>query len=121
MKLSGTADAGWGLRVTPVLKLQGGAPYGRFISANLNYNSAQLILVEPIGTRRQDTVTTVDFRVEKQIQLPRNARVGLFADVFNLMNSNTAVNINWRAGPAFEKATTVLGPRIAKFGVKFDW
>ena len=24
-------------------------------------------------------------------------------------------------GASFEKATTVLGPRIAKFGVKFDW
>ena len=34
------------------------------------------------------------------------------------MNSNTAININWRAGTAFEKATTVLPPRIAKFGVK---
>ena len=119
-KVSGTFDAGWGLRVTPVLKTMSGAPYGRFINATLNYG-AQLILVEPIGTRRQDTVTTVDFRVEKQIPLPRNARVGLFMDVFNVMNSNTAVNINWRSGPAFEKATTVLGPRIAKFGVKFDW
>jgi hypothetical protein len=31
------------------------------------------------------------------------------------------VNIDWRSGAGFEKATTVLGPRIAKFGVKFDW
>ncbi len=29
----GTVDAGWGLRVTPVLKMQSGAPYGRYISA----------------------------------------------------------------------------------------
>ena len=41
--------------------------------------------------------------------------------MFNAFNSNTAVNINWRSGASFEKATTVLGPRIAKFGVKFDW
>ncbi len=119
-KLSGTLDAGWGLRVTPVLKTQSGAPYGRFIQATMNYG-AQLFLVEPIGTRRQDTVTVLDFRVEKQVPLASNARVGLFFDLFNALNSNTAVNINWRSGPAFEKATTVLGPRIAKFGVKFDW
>jgi hypothetical protein len=37
-------DAGWGIRLTPVLKLQAGAPYGRVIAANLNYNAAQLIL-----------------------------------------------------------------------------
>ncbi len=122
-KLSGSVDAGWGLRVTPVVKLQSGAPYGRFFSTRageLNYGT-QIILAEPIGTRRQDTVAVVDFRVEKQLHFATRAKVGLFFDLFNAMNSNTAVNINWRSGAAFEKATTVLGPRIAKFGVKFDW
>jgi hypothetical protein len=120
-KLSGTVDAGWGMRITPVLKMQAGAPYGRVISANLNYNTAQLILVEPIGTRRQDTVSVFDIRAEKQIRFGDKARVGLFLDLYNLMNSNTNININWRSGAAFEKATTVLNPRIAKFGVKFNW
>jgi hypothetical protein len=115
-------EAGWGLRVSPVVKVQSGAPYGRFFAAALNYNSAQLFLAEPIGTRRQDTITTVDFRVEKQLRFAANkAHLGLFLDVFNALNANTAVNINWRSGASFEKATTVLGPRIAKFGVKFDW
>lgn len=95
-------------------------PYGRFIAAALNYGT-QLILVEPIGTRRQETVGIVDFRVEKQLRFADRAKVGLFFDMFNAFNSNTAVNINWRSGASFEKATTVLGPRIAKFGVKFDW
>ena len=67
-------------------------------------------------------MTLLDFRVEKQLRFAaEGARLGLFFDMFNAMNSNTAVNINWRAARRFEKATTVLGPRIAKFGVKFDW
>ncbi len=119
-KLSGTVDAGWDVRVTPVLKMQSGSPYGRYFTAAMNYGN-QIILVEPIGTRRQDTVSIVDVRAEKQIRFADRARVGLFVDVFNVFNSNTAVNINWRSGASFEKATTVLGPRIAKFGVKFDW
>jgi hypothetical protein len=121
-KFAGTIDAGWGLRVTPVWKVQSGAPYGRFITTTaLNYTPSQIVLVEPVGTRRQDTVSIVDFRVEKQLRFGPQARVGLFLDVFNTFNSNTAVNISWGSGAAFEKATTVLGPRIAKFGVKFDW
>lgn len=129
-KFSGTVDAGWGLRVTPVLKMQSGAPYGRYInvpgcSATVTTNcmnyGPQLVLVEPIGTRRQDTVTVFDWRVEKQVRLADRARVGLFFDMFNTLNSNTAVNISWLSGNRFERATTVLGPRIAKFGVKFDW
>jgi hypothetical protein len=123
LKFSGTVDAGWGVRVTPVLKVQSGAPYGRYFSTRaneLNYGT-QIILAEPIGTRRQDMVSVLDFRVEKQLRFAQRAKLGLFLDLFNALNSNTAVNINWRSGASFEKATTVLGPRIAKFGVKFDW
>ena len=39
-----------------------------------------------------------DFRVEKQFRFGSKARVGLFLDLFNVMNSNTDVNINWRVG-----------------------
>ncbi len=122
-KFSGTVDAGWGLRVTPVLKVQSGAPYGRFFvtrPGELNYGN-QIILAEPIGTRRQDTVSVFDVRVEKQLTFANRARVGLFFDLYNALNANTAINVNWRSGASFEKATTVLPPRIAKFGVKFNW
>jgi hypothetical protein len=129
-KFSGTIDAGWGLRVTPVVKSQSGAPYGRVVnvpgcSATVTVNcmnyGAQAILAEPIGTRRQETVTLVDFRVEKQVRFADRARFGLFFDLFNVLNSNTPVNITWTSGARFERATTVIPPRIAKFGVKFDW
>lgn len=119
-KLSGTVDAGWGVNITPVVKLQSGAPYGRFFNATLNYGN-QLILAEPIGTRRQDNIAVFDVRAEKRLRFGSKARAAVFVDVFNLANSNTAANINWRSGASFERATTVLGPRIAKAGVKFDW
>ena len=71
-KITSTIDAGWGLRVTPVIKMQSGAPYGRFFrpARELNYGT-QIILAEPIGTRRQDNVTVIDFRVEKQLRFAR--------------------------------------------------
>jgi hypothetical protein len=119
-KIVASFDAGWGLRVTPVLKSQSGAPYGRVINSVLNYGT-QLVLVEPIGTRRQDTVSVLDFRVEKQVRFAAKARAGLFFDLFNTLNANTPVNITWLTGSRFERASTVLAPRIAKFGVKFDW
>jgi len=129
-KVTATVDAGWGLRVTPVMKMQSGAPYGRYVNIPgcsatvvadcLNYGS-QLTLVEPIGTRRQENVALLDFRVEKQLRFAQKARVGLFVDMFNVMNANTNVNISWLGSARFERATTVLNPRIVKFGAKFDW
>ena len=102
--------------------MQSGAPYGRFITGDLNYNAAQ---IDPGRADRhapaghgQPCSTSAS---KSSCGSPTKARVGLFFDLFNAFNSNTAVNINWRSGAAFEKATTVLGPRIAKFGVKFDW
>jgi hypothetical protein len=106
-----------------MLQIQNGARYGRFFqtrAGELNYGN-QLILAEPIGTRSQDTVTVFNVRTEKQLRFGSKARVGLFLDLYNLMNANTAVNTNWRSGAAFERATTVMPPRIAKFGVKFNW
>ncbi len=108
-KVTASLDAGWGLRVTPVFKMQSGAPYGRFFqtrAGELNYGN-QLILAEPLGTRRQDNVALFDVRVEKQLRLADRARLGLFFDLYNALNSNTAININWRSGASFEKATTV--------------
>jgi hypothetical protein len=118
-KVHGTYEPAWGLRFTPVLKHQSGAPYGRYVSAALNYGT-QPILVEPIGTRRQENITVFDVRVEKQLRFDR-ARLGLFLDVFNVTNANPAINITWVTGPRYEFPTTVLPPRIAKFGVRFDW
>ena len=130
LKISGTVDAGWGIRVTPAFKASSGVPYGRYFSVagcsatvttNCSNYGTQLVLAEPIGTRRQDAIVLLDFRVEKQIPFATRGKLGLFVDLFNALNSDTAANINWRSGASFEKATTVIGPRIAKFGVKVDW
>jgi Carboxypeptidase regulatory-like domain len=121
VKVHGTVEPAWGLRFTPIVKHGSGVPYGRILLANLNYGNNQPILVEPIGTRRQEDITLMDMRVEKQIRLFEQARIGLFFDLFNIFNANPALNINWTTGPRFEFPTTVLPPRIAKFGIKFDF
>lgn len=120
-KLFGTFEPAWGLRVTPMLKSQSGAPFGRVVNAALNYNSAQPILVEPLGTQRQETVTLVDVRIEKRIPITQRLRAGLFFDVFNALNANTVVNLNWVTGPRYLYPITVVPPRIVKLGLKLDF
>jgi len=61
IKAYSTIDVGWGVRVTPVIKAQSGQPFGRILSASLNYGT-QTILVEPIGTRRQENIVATDRR-----------------------------------------------------------
>ena len=75
----------------------------------------------PLTQITPDNVTKLDWRIEKQIRFAQKGKVGLFFDMFNTFNSNVAINENWRSGASFLKATTVMPPRIVKFGAKFDW
>lgn len=129
-KINGTYEFPWQIRVTPALRFQSGQPYGRTILATnaygvggangINYGSAR-ILVEKIGTRKQDDIMIFDLRAEKYFTLPNSDRVGLFFDVYNLANSDAYQNITWNSGGSFERPSTIVPPTIARFGLKFDW
>jgi len=123
-KAHGTYQAPWNILITPALRLQAGQPYGRTINAGaangINYGS-QRILAEPIDTRRQDNIILADIRVEKVIKLGKGQSISLFGDGYNLTNSNPASNITWSSGSTFLLPVTIVGPRLARFGMKFDW
>jgi hypothetical protein len=123
-KAHGTYAAPWGVNITPALRMQAGQPYGRTISAaatnGINYGS-QRILTEPISSRRQDNIILIDARVEKTLRVGGGQTVGLFADAYNLTNANPASNITWSSGSTFLLPVTIIAPRLARFGVKFDW
>jgi hypothetical protein len=45
----------------------------------------------------------------------------VFIDGYNLTNANPAANITWSSGSTFLLPVTIIAPRLARFGVKFDW
>jgi outer membrane receptor protein involved in Fe transport len=120
-KLNGTWQSPWyGLVFNPALRHQAGQPFGRTILATMNYGS-QRILTEPIDSRRQSNFTLIDLRVEKAIKLGGSRRLSGFLDLYNLTNANPEENLVWGSGTTFLQPTVIVGPRIARFGVKFDW
>ena len=119
-KIAGTYTGPWDVRVTPFLLHQSGQPFGRTFGAVLNYSRTVSILAEPIGTRRMDHITLLDVRVEKGFRLGDAGRLAGFLDVFNILNANPEQNVNW-SSDAFLKPLSIVSPRIARIGVKFDW
>ncbi len=117
--------------MTPALKMSSGTPYGRYFSvagcsatvlSNCSNYGTQIVLDR--AARHEAPGEHRDPRHahrEEDLVFADRAKVGLFLDIYNALNADTLVNINWRSGASFEKATTVVGPRILKFGVKFDW
>jgi hypothetical protein len=119
-KINGSIDAKYGLRLTPAVRMQSGQPYGRTFLATMNYGS-QRILAEPFATRQQDNIVLVDTRVEKLLRVAKSRTVSVFVDGYNLTNANPAANINWGSGGTFLNPTTIVPPRLWRFGAKFDW
>jgi hypothetical protein len=118
-KASGSYDARWGIRVSPSYRFQAGQPFGRTFLATTNYGQ-QRILAEPIDAQSQRNFSLIDLRVEKSVALGRR-KVGLVVDVYNLTNSNAEQNINWASGSSYLAPSNIIGPRIVRFGGRFDW
>jgi len=66
-------------------------------------------------------ITILDVRVEKSFNVAGKRTVSAFIDGYNLANSNAATNINWCSGATYLTPSTIIGPRLARFGAKFDF
>lgn len=114
---SGTFRGPWKILLTPLLRHQSGQPFGRTLSASMNFGVIR-VLAEPIGTRRTDNVTLLDVRLEREVRRAGSRRFSVFVDVFNLLNANPEQEVNWSSGAAFLQPLTVVAPRIARVGLR---
>jgi hypothetical protein len=76
------------------------------------------IRVDKNGSFRQDASNVLDFRVSKILNVGARRLEGVI-DVFNVMNANTILQTGVLTGSTFNVPTQVLGPRLARVGVKF--
>ena len=77
-------------------------------------------LIAPSTFFQEPRIQQVDIRFTRTFRL-NNTRIQPQFDVFNLFNANPVLAIITRYGPAWRNATTVLGPRVMKLGVKVDF
>jgi hypothetical protein len=123
-KVNSTYQAPWDIFLTPALRVQSGQPFGRTFLAGaangINYGS-QRVLTEKLGARTQDNIVILDLRAEKRFKVAKGTTLSGFVDVYNISNSDAASNITWQSGTSFLLPSTIIGPRIARFGLKYDW
>jgi len=83
-------------------------PLARLVSTELRAGVTP-IRVERVGAYRGDSPTVVDMRIEKQFRHGSTKGFALFADVYNLLNSNAAQSQDNVTG----RRTTILdGERV---------
>jgi hypothetical protein len=119
VKVGGTFELPVGFRVSPLLRYQSGNNFGRTFVATLNSGSVTL-LAEPFNAERMPNAAVADVRVEKAIIVAKR-RVGLYFDVYNIFNTNAETNLSTSSGGSWLRPLTIIPPRIARVGAKFDW
>ncbi|HEX7283981.1 MAG TPA: carboxypeptidase regulatory-like domain-containing protein [Vicinamibacterales bacterium] len=126
-KASGTYEAPFGIRVSPLLRHQAGQNFARQISVGAAAATAAgaifsgTINAEPRNTRRHDNITVLDIRADRAFDLGNGIRVRALFDLFNLTNSNAAETRTVTTGGSFLRPTAILAPRTARVGVRVSF
>ncbi|MDP3716533.1 MAG: carboxypeptidase regulatory-like domain-containing protein [Acidobacteriota bacterium] len=127
LKASGSYDAMWGIRVSPVLRHQSGSNFARTISVPASAASANgliysgTIYAEPANANREDNIWVFDVRGEKTVNFGARTRARLFVDFFNITNSAASEAITRSTGSNYLRPAAILAPRTARLGLRFLW
>jgi hypothetical protein len=82
--------------------------------------TATIEMMPPKTYFQEPRIQQIDLRLTRTFGA-RSMRVMPQFDLFNVLNANSVQEIVRRYGPAWRNATTVLGPRVIKLGVKVDF
>lgn len=85
--------------------------------------------VEPYGDVKGPARHVLNVRGSRQFNLGGSKRLSIDIDVLNLINANTpwgsasgsGPGINWASGPTYGYAIRIMNPRLARFGVSFQF
>jgi hypothetical protein len=126
-KASGSYDAPYGIRLSPVLRHQSGVNYARELTlsapagilvAGVNNNR---IYAEPANANREDAIWVFDVRAEKTVELIGRTSARLFLDLFNITNSHASETISRATGSGYQRPSAILAPFTARLGARFLW
>jgi hypothetical protein len=128
-KATGSYDAPYGIRLSPVLRHQSGVNYARELTitspagliATSGGTGGNRAYADAAEANREDNIWVFDVRAEKTV--PFNDRVGarLFFDLFNVANSHASETISRATGLGYQKPSAILAPRTARLGFRFLW
>ncbi len=125
LKATGSYDAAYGFRISPVLRHQSGGNYARTLSIVVPTGSGLIAsgtaYADAYDANRDDNIWVFDVRTEKTVTFTSRARVRLFLDLFNLTNGHASETISHATGLGYLKPSAILGPRTARLGFRFLW
>ena len=83
------------------LRYVSGFPWAPLLSVGIGNVGTQTIFLDHLDNRRSDTVSIVDFRVDKAVQVGNFGELQVMVDVFNALNNASETNFIMRAGSQY--------------------
>jgi len=128
-KFQGIWYAPFGLVFSTAYDGRSGSPYSAYFSYQLDQGSVSFP-AEPPSSRRMPFLHYWDVRVGKDFNVG-NSKIGLFIDVFNVLNLNQKTSQwtryayysygQWIQDSRFGETTYIQSPRIAQLGVRIEF
>jgi hypothetical protein len=126
-RATGTYEAPFGIRLSPVLRHQSGVNFARTVTiaapagliATSGTGDRATAYVEPADANREDNIWVFDVRTEKVVNFTSRVRTRLYFDLFNMTNSHASETINRATGPTYRKPVLILAPFTARVGFRF--
>jgi hypothetical protein len=123
----------FGFKLSPILRLQAGTPFGRTFTTGKKsdvagstvqepaLNLSYTILAEPFGAERTPTQVLFDIRAEKEFVFKDRYTATGFFDVYNMFNTNVVTAVTSSTGSAFLLPSNIMPPRVMRVGVKLGF
>ena len=118
-KASGAYSFPAGIMASMNFEHRSGDPWSRTVNFTGGVLSSIRLPVEPFGTRRLPNINIVDFRVNKTFRLTAQQNIELRANLYNVLNANTAINVGRNSGSSFLRTTAITPPRIWEFAANY--
>jgi hypothetical protein len=128
LKATGTYEAAYGIKISPVLRHQSGVNFARQISVpgtagaafGLVYPASTIYADDP-NENREDNIWVFDVRAEKTFNLIGRTRIRGFIDFFNITNSHASETITRTTGANYLRPANILAPFTTRLGFRFVW
>ncbi len=127
-KLTGSYDAPFGIRISPVLRHQAGSNFARQISIPSSAGNAFGLTIPAItyyadaaDDNRQDNIWVFDMRFDRTFNVTNRIRFRGFLDFFNITNSSASETITQTTGANYLRPVNILAPATARLGFRLLW
>jgi len=127
-KVGGSYQFPFQLSASSSVEVRSGEPWARQVQFRGGVTiPTQVLRVESIGAHQLPTRTLVNFRLQKSLSLGTGRRLDLRANIYNLINANTVMQVTKRSGPSFLSPVpdstfpAIMEPRIVALNAAFSF